>query len=167
MDPDISFWISHLFSHSVMSDSLWPHKLQHSRLPHPSLSSGVWSNSCPLSRWCHPIILSFVIPSSSHPLSFPASGFFQRVSFSHQLAKVRKLQLQHQSFQWIFRVNFLQDWLVGTPCCSRDSQESSPAPQSESINSLMLSPTLWPNFHIHTWLLEKPYLWLYRPLLAK
>ena len=70
MDPDISFWISHLFSHSVMSDSLWPHKLQHSRLPHPSLSSGVWSNSCPLSRWCHPTTSSSVATSSSCLQSF-------------------------------------------------------------------------------------------------
>ena len=76
MDPDISFWISHLFSHSVMSDSLWPHKLQHSRLPHPSLSSGVWSNSCPLSRWCHPTISSSVAHFFSCPQSFPASGSF-------------------------------------------------------------------------------------------
>ena len=53
---------------------------------------------------------------------------------------------QHQSFQWIFRVDFLQDWLVWSPCCPRDSEESPPAPQFESINSSMLSllsgPTL-------------------------
>ena len=65
-----------LFSCSVLSNSLWPHGLQHSRLPYPSLSPRVWSNSCPLSRWRHPIISSSVVPASSCPQSFPASGFF-------------------------------------------------------------------------------------------
>ena len=65
-----------LFSCSVMSDSLWPHGLQHARLPCPSLSPRVCSNSCPLSRWRHPIISSSVLPFSSCPQSFPASRFF-------------------------------------------------------------------------------------------
>ena len=60
-----------------MSDSLWPHGLQHARPPCPSPAPRVYSNSCPLSRWCHPTILSSVIPFSSRFLSFPASGFFQ------------------------------------------------------------------------------------------
>ena len=55
------------------------------------------------------------------------------------MAKVLELQLQHQSFQWIFRVDFLWDWLVWSPCCLWDSQESSPQPRLESINSLALS----------------------------
>ena len=58
-----------------MSDSLWPHGMQHARLPCPSLSSGVCSNSCPLSRWCHPTVSSSVAPFSC-PQSFPASGSF-------------------------------------------------------------------------------------------
>ena len=65
-----------LFSCSVMSDSLQPHELQHARPPCPSLSPRVCSNSCALSRWCHPAILSSVIPFSSCPQSFPASGSF-------------------------------------------------------------------------------------------
>ena len=65
-----------LFSCKVVSDSLQPHELQHARLPCPSLSPGICSNSCPLSRWCHPIILSSVVPFSSCPQSFPASGSF-------------------------------------------------------------------------------------------
>ena len=64
------------FSRSVMSDSLWPHGLQHSRLPCPSPIPGAYSNSCPLSPWCHPTISSSVIPFSSHLQSFPASGSF-------------------------------------------------------------------------------------------
>ena len=59
-----------------MSSSLWPHGLQHARLPCPSLSPGVYSNSCPLSEWCHPTISSFVVPITSHLQSFPASGSF-------------------------------------------------------------------------------------------
>ena len=71
----------------------------------------------------------------SHPLSSPSppafnlslhQGLFQWVSSSHQVAKVLELQLQHQSFQWIFRTDFLQDWLAGSPCSPRDSQDSSP-----------------------------------------
>ena len=92
-----------------------------------------------------------------HPLSSPSppafnlsqhQGLFQWVSSLHQVVKVLELQLQlqHQSFQWIFRTDFLQDWLVWSPCSPRDSQESSPTPQFKSISSLALSflygPTL-------------------------
>ena len=64
------------FSHSVVSNSLWPHGLQHARPPCPSPTPGVYPNSCPLSRWCHPPISSSVIPFSSFPQSFPASGSY-------------------------------------------------------------------------------------------
>ena len=60
------------FSHSDMSDSLWPHGLQHARPPCPSPTPGVYSNSCPLSWWCHS-----TVPFSACPWSFPASGSFQ------------------------------------------------------------------------------------------
>ena len=69
------------FSHSVMSDSLRPHGLQHTRPPCPSPTPGAYSNSCPLSRWCHPTISSSVIPFSSHLHSFPASGSFPMSQF--------------------------------------------------------------------------------------
>ena len=64
------------FNSKVMSDSLQPHGLQHTRLPCPALSPGVCSTSCPLSQWCHPTISSSVIPFSSCPQSFPASGSY-------------------------------------------------------------------------------------------
>ena len=64
-----------LFSCSVMSDSLWPHGLQHTRLPCPSISPGACSNSCPLSWWCHPTILSSVILFFPCPQFFPISSF--------------------------------------------------------------------------------------------
>ena len=70
-----------------MSDSLQSHGLQHTRVPCPSPSPGVCSNSCPLSWWCLPTISSSFVPFSSCLQSFPASGFFQWVSFSYQVAK--------------------------------------------------------------------------------
>ena len=99
------------FSHSVMSNSLRLHGLQHTRPPCPSPTPGAYSNSCPLSQWCHPTISSSVIPLSSHLQSFPASSLFKWVGSLHQVAKVLELQLQHQSFQWIFRMDWF-DLLV-------------------------------------------------------
>ena len=64
------------FSHSVMSNSLQPHELQHARPPCPSPTPGVHLNSCPSSRWCHPAISSSVVPFSSCPQSLKASGSF-------------------------------------------------------------------------------------------
>ena len=64
------------FSHSVVSDSLWPHELRHTRPLCPSPTPGIYPNSCPSSRWCHPAISSSVIPFSSCPQSLSASGSF-------------------------------------------------------------------------------------------
>ena len=64
------------FSRSVISNSLQHHGLQHARLPCPSPIPGACSNSCPSSQWCHPTISSSVVPFSSCPQSFPASGSF-------------------------------------------------------------------------------------------
>ena len=134
-------------------------------LPCPSLSPRVCSNSCPLRQWCHPTISSYIAPFSPCPQSFPASGYCQWVSSLHQVAKVLELQLHHLFFQWIFRVDFLYDWLVWSPCCPRDSQESSPAHNSKAsiigaqsslrsnfnigqhkvINYKMMYVLLWPN----------------------
>ena len=72
---------SYQFSNSLMSDSLWPHGLQHARPHCPSPTPGVYSNSCPLSRWCHSTTSSSVIPFSSRLQSFPASGPFQMSQF--------------------------------------------------------------------------------------
>ena len=101
-----------LFSCSVVSNSLQPHGLQHTRLPCPSLSPGICSNSCPLSQWYY-----LTISSSAALFSFCLRakdwGLFQYQHFSqwgdssHQVVKVLGLQLQHHSFQWIFRDDFL------------------------------------------------------------
>ena len=100
-----------LFSHSVGSDSLQPHGLQHARLPCPSSSPRVCSNSCLSSWWCHQTITSSVTPFSSCPQSFPASRSFQMSRLFASGAKVLDLQLQHQSFQYSGLISFRIDWL--------------------------------------------------------
>ena len=106
----------------------------------------------------------------SHALSSPSppafnifqhQSLFQWVSSSYQVAERLEFQFQYQSFQWICRVDSLKDWLVWSPCCSRDSQEGSLIPQFKSINSSTLSflygPTLtsthdyWKN-HSYDWM---------------
>ena len=87
--------------------TLWLHGLQQARLPCLSPSPRVCSNSCLLSWWYHPTISSSIIPFSSCLQFFPSSGLFQWVGSSHQMDKALEPQFQHQSFQWVFRVNFL------------------------------------------------------------
>ena len=99
--------VSVQFSRSVVSDSLQTHEPQHARPPCPSPAPRVYPNPCPLSQWCHPTISSSVVPFSSCPQSFPASGSFKWVGSSHQVVKVLQFQFQHQSFQWTFRTDFL------------------------------------------------------------
>ena len=138
-----------------MSDSLQPHGLQNARFLCPPLSLGVCSNSCPLSQWCHPTISSSVVPS---PPAFNLSqhqGLFKWVSSSHQVTEVLEFPLQHQCFQWIFRTDFLQDGLIGSPCSPGDSQESSPTPLFKSINSLALSFLYSPTLTIESIGLQK------------
>ena len=89
----------------------------------------------------------------SHPLSSPSpptfnlfqhQGLFKWDSTSYQVTRVLEFQLQHQSFQWIFRIDFLSDWLVWSPYSPRASQEFSPTPQFKSIHSLVFI------FHLHS-----------------
>ena len=118
---------------SVVSDSLRLHALPHTRLPCPPLSPRVCSNSCPLSRWCHPTISSSVAPFSS---IFPSIRVFSNES----VLCIRWPSIGASApVLPMFRVDFLWDWLVWSPCSPRDSQEPSPAPQLESITSLALS----------------------------
>ena len=90
---------------SVVPDSFRPRGLQHTRLACPSPTPGACSNSCPLSWWRHPTISSSVIPFSSRLQSFPAAGSFLMSQFF--TSGGQSTQLQHQSFQWIFRTDFL------------------------------------------------------------
>ena len=93
------------FSHSVMSDSLQPYERQHTRPPCPSPTPGVHSNPHPLSRWCHPTISSSVIPFSSCPQSFPASGSFQM----SQLFASSSQSIGVSASTWVLPMN-TQDW---------------------------------------------------------
>ena len=124
-----------LFSCPVMSDSFQPHGLQHARSHCPLASPKVCPTSC--------LFISDAI-QPSHPLkpSSPSAlnlsqhqRLFQWVSCSHQMTKILELQLQHQSFQRVFRTDFPWDWLVWSPFCSRAFQESSLATQFKGINS--------------------------------
>ena len=139
------------FSHSVVSNSLRPHELQHARLPCSSPTPGVYLNSCPLSRWCHPTTQSLSSPSPTILNLSPQQYLFKWVSSLHQVARVLEFPLQHQPFQWIYRTDFLLDGLIGSPCSPRDSQESSPAPQFESINSLVLRFLYYSNWFPLQW----------------
>ena len=111
------------FSHSVLSDSLRHHRLQHAMPPCPSPIPGVYSNSCPLSRWCHPTISSSVIPFSSCLQSFPASGSFPVSQFFIPGGQ----SIGVSASTSVLPIN-IQDWfpLGWTSLCSpRDSQASS------------------------------------------
>ena len=126
------------FSHSIVSNSLRPHGLQHTRLPCSSPTPGACSNSCPSSQFCHPTISSSVVPFSSCLQSFPASGSFPRSQFSSGGQSVGV-----SASASVLLIN-IQDWfpLGWTGWISLQSKglsESSPTPQFKSINSSVLS----------------------------
>ena len=121
-------------SASVMSNSLWPHGLQHTGPPCPSPTPGAWSNSCPLSQWCHPTILSSVIPFSSCLQSFAASGSF----LMSQLFASCGLSIGTSaiSLEYSRLISFRIDWL--DLLAVQGTLESSPAPQFKSVSSSVL-----------------------------
>ena len=139
--------VSVQFSHSVMSDSLWPHGLQHARPHCPSPTPRVYSNSCPLSRWCHLTISFSVVPFSSHLQSFPASGFL-----SHESVLCIRWP-KHRSFSFSVSpsneysglISFRMDWLdllavQGT--LKSLLQHPSSKVSISSVLSFLYSPTL-------------------------
>ena len=123
-----------------------PHKLQHTRPPCPLPTPWVHPNPCPLSWWCHPTISSSVVPFSSCPQSFPASGSFPTSQLFISGGQTIGFSASTSSFQRTPRTDLLYNGLVGSPCSPRDSQASSPTPQFKSINSsglsFLYSPTL-------------------------
>ena len=145
-----------LFSHSIMSDSLWSRGLQHASLLCPSPTPGACSNSCPSSRWCHPIISSSVVRFFSCLQSFPASGSFQISQF---LASGSQ-SIGVSTSTSVLPVN-IQDWF---PLRLTDLIFL----QSKGFSRVFCNTTVWKhqffgaqlswwsNSHIHTWLLEKP-----------
>ena len=126
------------FSHSITSDSLWPHGLQCVRLPFPSPTSGAYSNSWPLNWWCHLTISCSVVPFSSCLQSFPASGSFPKSQFFTSGGPSIGVSASALVLPMDTQDDLLYDGLVGSPCCPRGSQESSPGPQFKGINSSVL-----------------------------
>ena len=142
------------FSRSVMSNSLRPHESQHARPPCPSPTPRVYSNSCPSSRWCHPTISSSVVPFSSCPQSFPASGSFLMSQFFASGGQ----SIGVLASKSVLPMN-TQDWspLGWTGWISLQSKGlsrtfSNTTVQKHQFFGAQLSS--WSNSHIHTWLLE-------------
>ena len=144
------------FSRSVMSNSSWPHELQHARPPCPSPSSGIHSNSRPSSWWCHPAISSSVVPSSSCPQSLPASESFpmsQLFTWGGQSTGV-------SASASVLPMN-IQDWspLEWTGWISLQSKGLSRVFSNTTVQKHQFFDTQLSsqsNSHIHTWPLEKP-----------
>ena len=120
------------FSCSVMSDSLWPHGLQHTRPPCPSPAPGIYSNTCPLNPWCHPTISSSVIPFSSCLQSFPASGSFQMSQFFSSGGQSIRVSASASVLPMNIQDRFPLGW-TGWISSPRGSEESSPTPQFKYI----------------------------------
>ena len=146
--------LQHNFSRSVMSDSLRPCEPQHARPPCPSPTPGVYPNPCPSSWWCHPTISSSVVPFSSCPQSFPASGSFPVSQFfvsGGQSIGVSASVLPMST----------QDWspLGWTGWISLQAKGLSRVFSNTTIRKHQFFGTqlsLQSNSHIHTWPLEKP-----------
>ena len=155
MKKNVTFEGSFQFSRSVVSDSFRPHELQHTMPPCPSPTPGVHPNPCPLSQWCHPAISSSVIPFSSCPQSFPATGSFQM----NQL-----FSSGGQSFGVSASASFLpkntRGWspLEWTGWISLQSKGLSRVFSSTTVQKhqfFHVQPSIQSNSHIRTWLLEK------------
>ena len=136
-----------------------PHGVQHTRLPCPSLSPGVCSNSCPSCRWYH---------SLSHPLSSPSPP---ALNLSQHQCLLASGSQSIEASASVLPMN-IQGWfpLGLTALFSLQSKGLSRVFSSIIIRKHQLfgaQPSFWSNYHIHTWLLEKPKLWLFEPLLAK
>ena len=143
------------FSSSVMSNSLWPHGLEHARLPCPSPTPGAYSKSCPSSWWCHPTISPSVIPFSC-PQSFPASESFpmsqvftsggQSIGVSASTSVLPKNTQDWSPLGWTGWISLQSKGLSRVL--------SNTIVEKHQVFSAQLS--LQSNSYIHTWLLEKP-----------
>ena len=143
------------FSRLVVSDSLQPHELQHARPPCPSPTPRVHPNPSPSSQWCHPTISSSLVPFSSCPQSFPASGSFPK----SRLFASGGQSIGAETSVLILLMN-IQGWfpLVLTDLISLLSKRPSRVFSSTTVRKYQLShvqPSLWSKSHIRIWLLEK------------
>ena len=156
-----------LLNCAAVSHFLPPLGLQNARLPCPSESPSACSNSCSLSQWWNPTISSSVLPFSSHLQSFPASGGL----LMSWLFTSGGQSIGASASALVLSMN-IQDWfpLGWTGWISLQSKGLSRVFSNTTVHKHQFfgaQPSLWSNSHIHTWLLEKPHLWLDGPLLAK
>ena len=145
-----------LLSHSVVSNSLWPHGLQQARPPCSSPTSRACSNSCPLSQWCHPTILFSVILFSSCLQYFSASRSFQMSQFF--ASGGQSIRASASASASVFTMN-IQDWfpLGLTGLISMQSKGLSRVFSNTTVQKhQFFGLSLWSNSQIHTWLLGKP-----------
>ena len=151
-------WIFSLvqFSRSVVSSSLQPHGLQHTRPPCPSPAPGVYSNSCPLSRWYHPTISSSAVPFSSRLQSFQLQGLFQWVSSSHQVAKVLRVSDSASVLPMNVQDWFPLGWIGWVSLQSKGLSRVFSNTTVQKHQFFHAQPSSQSNSHIHTWPLEKP-----------
>ena len=144
-----------IFSPSVVSDSLQPHGLQHTRLPCPSPFPGACSDSCPSSLWCRPTISSSVVPFSTRLQSFPASGSFPM----SWLFTLGGLGIQASASASVLPMNMEGWFLLGLMGLISLLFKGLPRVLSsttvQKYQFFNARPSLWSNSHIHTWLLEK------------
>ena len=141
------------FSHSVVSDSLWSHELQHARPPCPSSTPRVHPNPRPLSRWCHPTISSSVVPFSSCLQSFPTSGSFQM----SQLLASGGQSIGVSTFVSVLPMNTHPlGWTGWTSLQSKGLSRVFSNTIVQKHQFFGTQPSSQSNSHIHTWLLEKP-----------
>ena len=157
--PPVHLWINNyhlllLFSLSVMSNSLWPHGLQHARLSCPTPRA--YSNSCPSGRWCHPTISSSVVPFSSYLQSFPPSESFQKsqlfTSGAQSIGISTSASVYPINIQNCFSLGMID--LISLQSNGLSRVFSNTTVQKHQFLGTQLS--LWSNYHIHTWLVEKP-----------
>ena len=144
------------FSHSVVSDSLWPHESQYARPPYPLPTPGVHSDSCPSSQWCHPAISSSVVPFSSSPQSLPATESFpvsqlfawggQSTGVSASASVPPKKSQGWSPLEWTGWMSLQSKGLSRV--------FSNTTVQKHQFFGAQLSSQS--NFHIHTWPQKKP-----------
>ena len=154
------FGVNKFISVTQLCLTLRPHELQHARLPYSSLSSRVCSDSSPLSQWCHQTISSSIVPFSSCPQSFPASGSFQMIQFSasggQSIGVSASASVLPVNIQDWFPLGLI-DWIsLQSKGLSRVFSNTTVQSINSSALSLLYGPVL--NSHVHMVQLSHPYM---------
>ena len=153
-----SYWLSVQFSHSVVSNSLQPHRLQHARFPCASPTPGVCSNSYSSSRWCHPTISSSILPFSSRLQTFPASGSFLMSQFFASGGP--SIRVSTPILASVLPINihswFPLGWTGWISLQSKGLSRVFPKTTVQKHQFFSTQLSSQSNSHIHTWPQEKP-----------